>query len=146
MTVTIYDNVWNCQANDNSKYRIYTGNSDQCINVWDVPPSDAECSLYTDGGFGGPVACPKDYNFLGDSVFFNDLHTQVAGTNDCWSCEFFSASNCEVPVYNGVSNLKCQSWGGDGIWSFKCVCQFPTFLLPLVFLVPRVVNLLMTPV
>ncbi|KAE8384714.1 hypothetical protein BDV23DRAFT_188939 [Aspergillus alliaceus] len=116
--LTFYDNVMDCNANDNTNYKIFEGNSDQCINLFDTPPSDTSCSLYTNGGFSN-TACTSD-NFRATSVFLNDLHTQVLGTNSCWSCTFYNERDCEVETYPPITTDKCNYRGGHGLASFKC--------------------------
>ncbi|KAB8233408.1 hypothetical protein ETB97_001358 [Aspergillus alliaceus] len=113
-----YDNVNDCNANDNSNYKIFDGNSEQCINLFDVPPSDASCSLYINGG-ASYTACTSD-NFRGTSVYLSDLHTQVLGKNSCWSCTFYNERDCEVETYPPITTDKCNYRGGHGLASFKC--------------------------
>ncbi|KAB8236905.1 hypothetical protein ETB97_005930 [Aspergillus alliaceus] len=115
---TVYNNVFDCNANKDSKYKIYEGNADTCIALGKAPPSDAKCSLYTDGGFADPAACGDD-GFYGDSLFFNSLKTQVLGSNTCWECELFTDWSCEIPV-NLQTDDKCQAYGGHGIGGVKC--------------------------
>jgi hypothetical protein len=67
-----YNNVGDCQADDNSVYRVYEGTSNGgCFNMNGSPGGGTQCSEFVRGGAGN-VACGNN-QFVGKSaLIFND--------------------------------------------------------------------------
>nr|XP_036575241.1 uncharacterized protein CTRU02_14777 [Colletotrichum truncatum]KAF6781785.1 hypothetical protein CTRU02_14777 [Colletotrichum truncatum] len=113
--VTAYDNVANCDANDNTRYRIVSGasNNERCYTFdWDMPGTS--CTEFQRGGAskGGCVSgslLPRSVVFKGGACSaFNEVNCQGSK----------SSHTGEMNGRFGCSSLERYGWGP--IRSFRC--------------------------
>ena len=115
----------NCQANGDTIYRIFDGDSDSlgvCQGIAGAPSnSKIRCQEYTQGGAQAPTACGDrgEHNFYAESVAINDT-TAFGGTSQQnIFCQFYASASCDNADQSPQDS--CLTPYGLGAVSFKCV-------------------------
>lgn len=125
LAVVTYNNVRNCQANGDTIYRIFDGDSDSlgvCQGIAGAPSnSKIRCQEYTQGGAQPPTACGDrgEHNFYAESVAINDTTSFGGVSEQNIFCQFYASASCDNDDQSPQE--ACLAPYGLGAVSFKCV-------------------------
>ncbi|OCK84522.1 hypothetical protein K432DRAFT_288696, partial [Lepidopterella palustris CBS 459.81] len=114
--VTIYNNVKNCDANDDTIYRIISGASIGTCYTFNDAMSGTDCAQYNKGGAEGPTGCTSE----------SLLPMSVIQENGNVACTFYPKGSCQGDSVQIID--KCVDGGIIGIENFKsfsCMVSLP---------------------
>ncbi|ORY16233.1 hypothetical protein BCR34DRAFT_584451 [Clohesyomyces aquaticus] len=110
--ITIYNDINQCEANDESMYRIISGASNGTCYTFDDDMPGTDCSQYNKGEGEGPTGCTTE----------SLLPVSVHQKNGNRPCTFYFEGGCQGTSYQTAE--WCVDTGVVGIphfGSFSCV-------------------------